>query len=188
MSGKRSMWFGGVMALAVLGVTLVVGGATVLAKRAMAEEQTIVVAQAASDYQLFKVISAKDEIIIGLSPAEAEALGRGPALDNLAQRLSDLGQITVWQFVSRKADVAFLEPAVVQSFEKNNPGVIRKVTLDAPIQYYANSIMVGIHDTELLSMFNMVLTEMHGSGYIERSIAPYGANFVPVARPYEAAR
>ena len=111
MSGKRSMWFGGVMALAVLGVTLVVGGATVLAKRAMAEEKTIVVAQAASEYHLFKVISAKDDVIIGLSPAEAEALGRGPVLDNLARRLSDLGQVTVWQFATRKADDGQLELA-----------------------------------------------------------------------------
>ena len=111
MSGKRSIWFGGVMALAVLAVTAVVGGATVLAKRAMAEERTIVVAQATSDYHLFKVISVKDEIIIGLSQAEAEALGRGAVLDNLAQRLADHGQITVWQFISRKANDGQLELA-----------------------------------------------------------------------------
>ena len=111
MSGKRSMWFGGVMALAVLGVTVVVGGATVLAKRAMADEKAIVVAQAASDYHLFKVISAKDDIIIGLSPAEAEALGRGPVLDNLAQRLADHGQITVWQFAPRHGADGKLELA-----------------------------------------------------------------------------
>lgn len=114
MSGKRSMWFGGVMALAVLAVTMLVGGATVLAKRAMAEERTIVVAQGAADYHLFKVISARDEIIIGLSQAEAEALGRGAVLDNLAQRLADHGQITVWQFSPRHGTDGQLELAALR--------------------------------------------------------------------------
>lgn len=101
MSGKRSVWFGGVMALVVLAVTLLVGGATVLAKRALAEERPLAIAQATSGYHLFKVVSAKDEIIIGLSQAETEALGRGEVLDNLARRLADVGQITVWQFAPR---------------------------------------------------------------------------------------
>lgn len=111
MSGKRSVWFGGAMALAVLAVTILVGGATVLAKRAFADERPLVLAQATGDYHLFKVISAKDEIIIGLSPAEAEALGRGPVLDNLAQRLVDHGQITVWQFAPRHGTDGKLELA-----------------------------------------------------------------------------
>lgn len=114
MRGGRGLWFGGAMALAVVAVTVLVGGATVLAKRAFAEEKPIVVAQAAAGYHLFKVISAKDDIIIGLSQAEAEALGRGAVLDNLAQRLADHGQITVWQFSTRKAADGQLELAALR--------------------------------------------------------------------------
>lgn len=109
MRGGRGFWFGGVMA--VVAVTVLVGGATVLAKRAFAAEKLIVVAQAAVDYHLFKVISAKDDIIIGLSQSEAEVLGRGPVLDNLAQRLADHGQITVWQFAPRHGADGKLELA-----------------------------------------------------------------------------
>ncbi|WP_119420792.1 hypothetical protein [Desertibaculum subflavum] len=114
MSGKRSVWFGGAMALAVLAVTILVGGATVLAKRALAEERPLVLAQAGADYHLFKVISAKDDIVIGLSTDEATALGRGAVLDVLAQRLADHGQITVWQFATRKAADGQLELAALR--------------------------------------------------------------------------
>jgi hypothetical protein len=114
MRGQRSNWFGGLMALAVIAVTMLVGGATVLAKRALAEEKPLVVAQATVDYQLFKVVSAKDEIIIGLSQAEAEALGRGEVLDNLARRLADHGQITVWQFSPRHSTSGKLELAALR--------------------------------------------------------------------------
>jgi hypothetical protein len=111
MEGKRSIWFGGAMALAVLAVTMLVGGATVLAKRALATESTMVMAQATADYHLFKVVSPKDDVIIGLSQAEAEALGAGEVLSNLARRLADHGQITVWQFAPRKGTNGDLELA-----------------------------------------------------------------------------
>jgi hypothetical protein len=119
MRSERSIWFGGVMALAVVAVTLLVGATTVLAKRAFADEKPLVVAplvvaQATTDYHLFKVLSAKDEIIIGLSQAEAEALGRGEVLDNLARRLADHGQITVWQFSPRHSTSGKLELAALR--------------------------------------------------------------------------
>lgn len=54
------------------------------------------------DVKLFKVISARDEIVVGVNEAELRAYGVGSDLDNLAHRLVAAGQMSVWQYgVSR---------------------------------------------------------------------------------------
>jgi len=55
--------------------------------------------------KLFKVITAKDEVEIGLTDEELRSFGAGPDIDALAKKLADAGQITVWQYaVQRAAD------------------------------------------------------------------------------------
>jgi hypothetical protein len=46
---------------------------------------------------LFKVITVKDEIIIGLSPEELQALGGNDA-SAVAHALAQKGDLTVWQY------------------------------------------------------------------------------------------
>lgn len=82
-----------------LGMALVLG---LLASSAWAQNPAV---------QLFKLITVKDEITIGLTAAEAEALTKGPVLDALAQKLADEGEITVWQYAVRKNDNGDLEQA-----------------------------------------------------------------------------
>jgi hypothetical protein len=48
--------------------------------------------------KLFKVISAKDEVVIAVSDAELRSWGPKPDIDNLAQHLVDAGQLTAWQY------------------------------------------------------------------------------------------
>ena len=56
-------------------------------------------------FQLFKLITAKDDVVIGLTDKELRSFGPRPDLDNLAERLASAGQITVWQYaVHRAAD------------------------------------------------------------------------------------
>jgi hypothetical protein len=52
---------------------------------------------------LFKIITAKDDIEIGLTDGELSALGAGPAIDALAKKLADAGQMTVWQYAVQRA-------------------------------------------------------------------------------------
>ncbi len=62
--------------------------------------------------ELFKLITVKDEITIGVTTAEAETLAKGrPMLDGLAQKLADEGQMTVWQYAVRKGSDGDLEQA-----------------------------------------------------------------------------
>jgi len=61
--------------------------------------------------KLFKVITSKDEVLIGLTSDELRALGTGPELDALAKRLATDGQMTVWQYAVRKDASGALQQA-----------------------------------------------------------------------------
>ena len=54
--------------------------------------------------KLFKIVTAKDDVMIGLTDSELKSFGSGPDLDNLAQRLASAGQITVWQYAVKHGD------------------------------------------------------------------------------------
>jgi hypothetical protein len=59
---------------------------------------------------LFKVVSVKDEIVIGLSADELAAMG-GTDAGAVAKALTQKGTLTVWQYASRKAANGDLEQA-----------------------------------------------------------------------------
>jgi hypothetical protein len=61
--------------------------------------------------RLFKIVTAKDDIVVGLTPDELNALGPGPDIDKIARRLAGAGQITVWQYAVRKAGDGALQQA-----------------------------------------------------------------------------
>src|SRR5580700_7399799 len=60
-------------------------------------------AQQAAAIKLFKVITAKDEVEIGLTDEELRSFGPLPDVENLAQHLVDAGQMTVWQYAVKRA-------------------------------------------------------------------------------------
>ncbi|WP_269759097.1 hypothetical protein [Variovorax sp. E3] len=58
-------------------------------------------AQAPAPVQLFKVVSPRDEVIVGVDAAQLGA-GTGPAVERLAAQLAAKGQLTLWQYASHK--------------------------------------------------------------------------------------
>ncbi|MBB3640920.1 hypothetical protein [Variovorax atrisoli] len=56
---------------------------------------------AAPGVQLFKVVSPRDEVIVGADAALLGA-GSGPAVERLATQLAAKGQLTLWQYASSK--------------------------------------------------------------------------------------
>ena len=58
-------------------------------------------AQSDAGVKLFKVVSARDEIVVGVDAAQLGA-GTGPEVGRLAAALVDKGQLTVWQYASQK--------------------------------------------------------------------------------------
>ncbi|MFD2183996.1 hypothetical protein [Rhodoplanes azumiensis] len=59
---------------------------------------------------LFKIVTVKDEIVIGLSDAELDALG-GRDAGTVARALKARGELTAWQYAVRKAATGELEQA-----------------------------------------------------------------------------
>jgi hypothetical protein len=58
-------------------------------------------AQAPAPVQLFKVVSPRDEVIVGVDAVQLGA-GTGPAVERLAAQLAAKGQLTLWQYASHK--------------------------------------------------------------------------------------
>jgi hypothetical protein len=65
---------------------------------------------AADKVSLFKVITAKDEIVIGLSDDDLAQL-EGKNAGGIAKMLVSKGSISVWQYAVRKASTGDLEQA-----------------------------------------------------------------------------
>lgn len=65
-----------------------------------------------TDIRLYKIVTVKDEIIVGLTPAETARLG-GEAAGAIAVGLSAPGGLTLWRFAVRKNAAGGLEYAPV---------------------------------------------------------------------------
>jgi len=68
-------------------------------------------ASAEDQVRLFKIVSPKDEIVIGLTTEELRSFGPLPDLDNLARHLATAGEMTVWQYAVRKDQAGTLQQA-----------------------------------------------------------------------------
>lgn len=56
-----------------------------------------------SAVQLFRIVTPRDEVIIGLTEAELNSLGTGPGVERIARRLVAEGQITAWRYIVGRA-------------------------------------------------------------------------------------
>jgi hypothetical protein len=62
-------------------------------------------ARAAAGMVLFRVISPRDEIFVGISNEELAALGSGAQAELIARKIATDGQMTLWRYsVQRGAD------------------------------------------------------------------------------------
>lgn len=59
---------------------------------------------------LFKIVTVKDEIIIGLSPEELQTLGGNDA-SAVAHALAEKGDLTVWQYNVRRGQNGDMQQA-----------------------------------------------------------------------------
>ena len=60
-------------------------------------------AQATPAPQLFRVVGPQDEVTIGLTAEEFEALGSVPGVERLARKLAADGQLIAWLYTVRRA-------------------------------------------------------------------------------------
>ncbi|RYF80098.1 MAG: hypothetical protein EOO29_15045 [Comamonadaceae bacterium] len=71
-------------------------------------------AQAVAQMKLFKIISSRDDIVVGIDTAQLGG-GDAPEVQRLAALLADKGQLTLWQYASQKdADGALVQAPLRQ--------------------------------------------------------------------------
>ena len=87
---------------------------------------------------LFKIVTVKDEVVIGLSAEELAALG-GTDAGAVARALAAKGTLTVWQYAVRKAANGDLEQA-----PRMKIGLIAHDSLR--VEPYASPLKVIAHD------------------------------------------
>lgn len=56
-------------------------------------------AQTAPAVLLFQVTGAREDIVIGLTPAELAGMGTGPEAERIAKQLVAQGQVGAWRYV-----------------------------------------------------------------------------------------
>lgn len=66
-------------------------------------------AKAAEGVKLFKIVSARDEIVVGLT--DKDLAGEGSDLARLTAKMRNAGQLEVWRYAVRKAANGDLELA-----------------------------------------------------------------------------
>ena len=95
-----------------------------------------VFAAAAQDQmKLFKVVSPKDEVVVGLSVDELRGFGPAADLDNFAQHLATAGEMSVWQYAVRKDQSGNLQQAPLRRIAvfKNDTMRIEPYTTPLPV-------------------------------------------------------
>lgn len=91
----------------------------------------------------------------------------------------------------KKADITFLEPSSFYEFDKNNPGVLRILDKENPLNVLPTGFGLPIGDTAFADMVNAAVNELLYDGTIDRILKQYeefSGTFLRVAKPYEAPR
>jgi hypothetical protein len=60
-------------------------------------------AQGTPPVQLYRLVLARGEVIIGLTPRELAGLGSGPEVERIARRIAEQGQLTAWRYTVARA-------------------------------------------------------------------------------------
>ncbi len=90
-----------------------------------------------------------------------------------------------------KADIAFAEPQVAESFIKNNPGKIKIVQVGNPLRVYGNVMMIAQGQEVFKAMLNVALEEQINSGHVDTLIEKYQTlprSYYPIAKPFSLPR
>lgn len=78
-----------------------------------------------ADVSLFKVVSAKDDMVVGLTQDELAKFGPGVPLEVFAAELQRRGQMAVWQYASTRGAQGDLVMSPVQRIIVIYPGTAR---------------------------------------------------------------
>ncbi len=136
-------------------------------------------------------INAKDITISTIDGGTAQAI----AEDDFPQaRLFSLPEMTEFSQIllnvsTRKADVTFAEPVLVERYLRNNPGSVVNVDTSKPIRMFPTGWAFDRGEFEFKEMLDTVLEEVINSGAMERILTKYKIApdvYYRVAPPYQS--
>jgi hypothetical protein len=70
---------------------------------AASRTETRVARPADAKVRLFRVVTMREDVLLGLTPAEMAALGSGPEVERLAVHIATEGQVTGWRYRSERS-------------------------------------------------------------------------------------
>ena len=62
--------------------------------------QARVAMPAEAGVRLFRIVTMREDVLLGLTVAEMAALGTGPEVERVARRIASEGQVTGWRYVA----------------------------------------------------------------------------------------
>ncbi len=120
-------------------------------------------------------INSKDVTIATVDGGTAQVIAESdfPRAKTLSlPELSDFTQ-DLLNIITKKADVTFAEPALVNRFCQKNPGTIDNVSPKQPLRVFQNCWIFKRGEYEFKSMFDTVLEELLNSGEVDKVLARY---------------
>lgn len=90
-------------------------------------------ALATDKVSLFKIVTTRDEIIIGLSDDELSRI-EGRDAGGIARRLATEGTMTVWQYAARKVEAGALEQAPLRRIGLLSTNALRVEPYTSPLK------------------------------------------------------
>ena len=95
----------------------------------------VIGAAAEEQMKLFKLVSPKDEVVVGLSADELRGFGPAADIDNFAAHLATAGEMSVWQYAVRKDQSGALQQAPLRRIAvfKNDTVRIEPYTSPLPV-------------------------------------------------------
>lgn len=91
---------------------------------------------------------------------------------------------------TRKADITFAEPGIVNIFQRDNPSALQELAPGKPLRIFGNAFVFKLGEAKFKSMFDTALTELINDGTVERLVAKYEPApgvFLRTALPYQVA-
>jgi len=91
-------------------------------------------------------------------------------------QLTDVSQMLL-NVVDGKADMAFLEPTVANSYIKNNPEKVKNVSTLKPVVIYGNVMLIKKGEFTFKSAIDNAIVELLNNGYVDGVINSYEKDY-----------
>jgi hypothetical protein len=86
-----------------------------------------------ADVLLFKVVTVKDDVVVGWTADELNAIGRGEPIGTVSGELQRAGQLSVWQYATKKDQDGALKMMPLRRIVVFSSGTARIEPYDSPL-------------------------------------------------------